>query len=102
MWYEDMADDVILKIAELGQRYVGSGIGVVDPKIVEDKKWTGGQVLELVGNKKSHVKLWPGSTEDYVTGIIRIDGLTRYNIGSGIGNSGWAETCSEQKSSCDA
>ncbi len=85
MWYEDMADDVILKIAELGQRYVGSGIGVVDPKIVEDKKWPGGQVLELVGNKKSHVRLWPGSPEDYGTGIIRIDGLTRYNIGSGIG-----------------
>lgn len=80
-----MADDVILKIAEVGQRYVGSGIGVVDPKIVEDKKWAGGQVLELVGNKKSHVRLWPGSPEDYGTGIIRIDGLTRYNIGSGIG-----------------
>jgi transitional endoplasmic reticulum ATPase len=77
--------DVILKIAEVAQRYVGSGIGIVDPKIVEDNQWTSGQVLEIVGNKKSHVRLWPGSPEDYGTGIIRIDGLTRYNIGSGIG-----------------
>jgi transitional endoplasmic reticulum ATPase len=78
-------DDIILKIAEVAQRYVGSGIGIVDPKIVEENEWEGGKVLELVGNKKSHVRLWPGSPEDYGTGVIRIDGLTRYNIGSGIG-----------------
>ncbi len=78
-------DEVILKIAEVAQRYVGNGIGIVDPKLVDDNQWTGGQVLEIIGNKKSHVRLWPGSPEDYGTGIIRIDGLTRYNIGSGIG-----------------
>jgi transitional endoplasmic reticulum ATPase len=78
-------DEVILKIDEVPQRYVGNGIGVVDPKKVEDNQWTSGEVLELVGNKKSHVRLWPGSPEDYGTGIIKIDGLTRYNIGSGIG-----------------
>src|SRR5574337_87605 len=78
-------DEVVLKISEIPQRYVGNGIGIVDPKIVEDNQWTGGQVLELVGNKKSHVRLWPGSSEDYGIGIVKIDGLTRYNIGSGIG-----------------
>ncbi|MGB9003253.1 MAG: CDC48 family AAA ATPase [Nitrosotalea sp.] len=78
-------NDIILKIAEVAQRYVGSGIGIVDPKIVEEKEWESGKVLELVGNKKSHVRLWPGPPEDYGTGVIRIDGLTRYNIGSGIG-----------------
>src|SRR3990170_2310598 len=39
----------------------------------------------LVGKRKSHVKLWPGTPEDYSSGIIKIDGLTRHNIGSGIG-----------------
>jgi transitional endoplasmic reticulum ATPase len=39
----------------------------------------------LVGNRKSHVKLWSGSTQDYGTGIIKIDGITRHNIGVGIG-----------------
>ncbi|MDE1832576.1 MAG: AAA family ATPase, partial [Thaumarchaeota archaeon] len=78
-------DEIVLKIAEVPQRYVGNGIAIVDPKLVDDNQWTGGQVLEIVGNKKSHVRLWPGSPEDYGTGVVRIDGLTRYNIGSGIG-----------------
>src|SRR3990170_3991421 len=77
--------EVILKIAEASQRHVGKGIAVVDPKIIEDNRWESGQILELIGNRKSHVKLWSGSTEDYGTGIIKIDGLTRHNIGAGIG-----------------
>jgi len=77
--------EIILKISEVSQRLVGKGIAVVDPKIVEDNEWETGQILEIVGNRKSHVKLWPGTPEDYGTGIIKIDGLTRHNIGSGIG-----------------
>ncbi|HSF28018.1 MAG TPA: CDC48 family AAA ATPase [Nitrosopumilaceae archaeon] len=77
--------EIILKISEVSQRLVGKGIAVVDPKIVEDNEWETGQILEIIGNRKSHVKLWPGTPEDYGTGIIKIDGLTRHNIGSGIG-----------------
>ncbi len=77
--------EIILKITEVSQRHVGKGIAIVDPKIVEDNNWKTGQILGLVGNRKSHVKLWPGSAEDYGTGIIKIDGITRQNIGSGIG-----------------
>ncbi|MEK6877559.1 MAG: CDC48 family AAA ATPase [Thermoproteota archaeon] len=77
--------EIILKISEVSQRLVGKGIAVVDPKIIEDNEWETGQILEIVGNRKSHVKLWPGTPEDYGSGIIKIDGLTRHNIGSGIG-----------------
>lgn len=77
--------EIILKISEVSQRLVGKGIAVVDPKIVEDNEWETGQILEIIGNRKSHVKLWPGTPEDYGAGIIKIDGLTRHNIGSGIG-----------------
>ena len=77
--------EIILKISEVSQRLVGKGIAVLDPKIVEDNGWETGQILEIVGNRKSHVKLWPGTPEDYGNGIIKIDGLTRHNIGSGIG-----------------
>ncbi|WP_101477811.1 CDC48 family AAA ATPase [Candidatus Nitrosotalea bavarica] len=77
--------EITLKIAEAAQRHVGKGIAVVDPKIVENNGWETGQILELVGNRKSHVKLWSGSTPDYDTGIIKIDGITRHNIGAGIG-----------------
>ncbi|HYL66360.1 MAG TPA: CDC48 family AAA ATPase [Nitrosopumilaceae archaeon] len=76
--------EIILKIEEISQRHVGKGIALVDPKIIEDNNWEVGQVLEIIGNRKSHVKLWPGSPEDYGTGIIKIDGLTRHNIDAGI------------------
>ncbi len=76
---------VTLKIAEASQRHVGKGIAVVDPKVVEDNNWEAGNILELEGNRKSHTKLWPGTIDEYGTGIIKIDGITRQNIGSGIG-----------------
>ncbi|MFM8658755.1 MAG: AAA family ATPase, partial [Candidatus Nitrosotenuis sp.] len=77
--------EIILKIEETAQRHVGKGIGVIDPKIVKENKWQTGQIVEITANKKSHIKVWPGPSEDYGSGIIRIDGLTRHNIGAGIG-----------------
>ncbi|MDE1766031.1 MAG: hypothetical protein KGI27_07130, partial [Thaumarchaeota archaeon] len=50
--------EIILKITEASQRHVGKGIAVVDPKVVEDNIWETGNILELTGNRRSHVKLW--------------------------------------------
>ncbi|MBI5859352.1 MAG: CDC48 family AAA ATPase [Nitrosarchaeum sp.] len=79
-------NEIILKVVEIPQQHVGRGRAIVDPKIIEDTKWKPGQILELTHNKKTHVKLWPGSPEEYGTGIIKIDGMTRQNIGAGIGD----------------
>ena len=78
--------EIILKIDEIPQQHVGRGRAIVDPKIIEDQNWKSGQILEIIYNKKTHVKLWPGTTEEYGTGIIKIDGITRLNIGAGIGD----------------
>jgi transitional endoplasmic reticulum ATPase len=78
--------EIVLKIDEIPQQHVGRGRAIVDPKIIEDQKWNTGQILELTYNKKTHVKLWPGTPEEYGTGIIKIDGITRLNIGAGIGD----------------
>ena len=78
--------EIILKIDEVPQQHVGRGRAIVDPKIIEDQKWNTGQILELTYNKKTHVKLWPGTPEEHGTGIIKIDGITRQNIGAGIGD----------------
>ncbi len=78
--------EIELKIEEIPQQHVGKGRAIVDPKIIEENNWNTGQILELTYNKKSHVKLWPGPTEDYGTHLIKIDGLTRLNIGAGIGD----------------
>jgi transitional endoplasmic reticulum ATPase len=78
--------EIILKIDEVPQQHVGRGRAIIDPKIIEDTNWNTGQILELTYNKKTHVKLWPGSPEEYGTGLIKIDGITRQNIGAGIGD----------------
>ncbi|MFZ8907502.1 MAG: CDC48 family AAA ATPase [Nitrosopumilaceae archaeon] len=78
--------EIILKINEVPQQHVGRGRAIIDPKIIEDNSWNTGQILELTYNKKTHVKLWPGSPDEYGTGIIQIDGITRQNIGAGIGD----------------
>ncbi|HXV65688.1 MAG TPA: CDC48 family AAA ATPase [Nitrosopumilaceae archaeon] len=78
--------EIQLKIEEIPQQHVGKGRAIIDPKIIEETRWDTGQILELTYHKKTHVKLWPGSTEDYGSGIIKIDGITRHNIGAGIGD----------------
>ena len=78
--------EIILKVDEIPQQHVGRGRAIIDPKIIEDHKWNTGQILELTYNKKTHVKLWPRNPEEYGTGIIKIDGMTRQNIGAGIGD----------------
>ena len=79
-------NEIVLKIEESPQQHVGRGRAIIDPKIIEDQKWNTGQILELTYNKKTHVKLWPGTPEEYGSGIIKIDGMTRQNIGAGIGD----------------
>lgn len=78
--------EILLKIDEIPQQHVGRGRAIIDPKIIEDQKWNTGQILELTYNKKTHVKVWPGTTDEYGSGIIKIDGITRQNIGAGIGD----------------
>ncbi|HEY7777467.1 MAG TPA: AAA family ATPase, partial [Nitrososphaeraceae archaeon] len=78
--------EIQLKIEEIPQQHVGKGRAIIDPKIIEETKWASGQILELIFNKKTHVKLWPGSRVDYGSGVIKIDGITRHNLGGGIGD----------------
>lgn len=78
--------EITLKIDEIPQQHVGRGRAIIDPKVVEENNWTTGQILELTYNRKTHVKLWPSSSIEYGSGIIKIDGITRQNIGAGIGD----------------
>jgi transitional endoplasmic reticulum ATPase len=78
--------EIELKIEEIPQQHVGKGRAIIDPKVIEDLNWNTGQILEITYNKKSHVKLWPGSSDEYGGGTIKIDGITRHNIGAGIGD----------------
>jgi len=75
-----------LKVDEIPQQHVGRGRAIIDPKVLEENSWSSGQIIELTHNKKTHVKLWPDSASSYGVGTIKIDGITRQNIGAGIGD----------------
>ena len=76
-----------LKVAETFSKFVGRGIALIDPRIIEQYDLRTGDVLELTHEstaKKSYVLLWSSNPNDYSKGLIRIDGYTRENISVGI------------------
>ena len=77
-------DKNVLKIAETNPKFVGRGVALIDPKVMEEMQLSTGDVIEISGRKKTFVLLWSGQSTDYGSGLIRIDGYTRSNVGLGI------------------
>ena len=73
-----------LKVAETSPKFVGRGIALIDPKVMDEAGLATGDVIEIAGKKKSYVLLWSSQPEDYGKGLLRIDGYIRNNIGVGI------------------
>ncbi|MEM3506493.1 MAG: CDC48 family AAA ATPase, partial [Candidatus Bathyarchaeia archaeon] len=76
--------EVILKVKDAQQRDVGRGIARVDPKVIEELGLTSGDVIEIIGKKRTAAICWPGHQEDYGKRTIRIDGYIRNNAGVSI------------------
>ena len=75
---------VTQRIAETNPKFVGRGVALMDPKVMDELQLSTGDVIEISGKKKTFVLLWSSQPTDYGTGLIRIDGYTRNNIGRGI------------------
>ena len=75
---------VSLRVAETNPKFVGRGMALLDPKIMEEMDLSTGDVIEVSGKKKSYVLLWSSQRDDHGKRLIRIDGYTRNNIGVGI------------------
>jgi len=73
-----------LRVADAYQRDVGRGIARVDPKVVDELGLTSGDVIQIIGKKKTTALSWPGYETDYGKGTIRIDGYLRNNAGVSI------------------
>jgi transitional endoplasmic reticulum ATPase len=73
-----------LRVADAYQRDVGRGIARVDPKVVDQLGLTSGDVIQIVGKKKTTALSWPGYDSDSGKGTIRIDGYLRNNAGVSI------------------
>lgn len=75
---------ITLRVGEAVSRDVGRGIARVDPDVVTRRNWSSGDVIEIMGTRKTYALLWPAHPDDSNSGFIRIDGSTRNNAGVGI------------------
>ncbi|MEM2897389.1 MAG: AAA family ATPase, partial [Candidatus Bathyarchaeia archaeon] len=76
--------EILLKVKDAQQRDVGRGIARVDPKVLEELGLTSGDVIEVIGKKRTAAICWPGHQDDYGKNVIRIDGYIRNNAGASI------------------
>jgi len=71
--------NLTLKVTEAQGRDVGRGIGRIDPEQMKKLGLDIGDVVEIIGKKKTVIKLMPTFPEERGKGIIQIDGITREN-----------------------
>lgn len=82
---DHQGNQISLRIAETDPKFVGRGVALVDPKVMNDLDLGTGEVVEISSNRKNtHVLLWSSQHQDYGKKLIRIDGYTRNNLGVGI------------------
>ena len=76
---------VLLRVAEAYHKDAGKGVARINPVILARLGVENGGVVEVNAKEKVYAIAWPGTPED-PQDIIRIDGNTRANLGTGIDN----------------
>jgi len=76
--------EVQLRVGDAKQRDVARGIARIDQQTMEELQVSAGDVIEIVGKRRTSAIAWPAYSEDQGRGIIRIDGFTRKNAGVSI------------------
>jgi len=77
---------ISLDVIESYTRDVGRGVARIDQKTLDSLNATKGDILELIGSKRTVTKYLPLYPADEGKEIIRIDGLVRNNSGIAIGD----------------
>jgi len=77
--------EVKLKVAEAYQQDVGRGIVRIDRDIMKEIGVREGDIVEIEGNKKTVAVARSSFPSDIGLGIIRMDGITRRNAKTSIG-----------------
>jgi len=76
---------IILKVAEALQNDVGRNIVRADSRSRKKLGVTSGDIVEIIGKKKSAAIIWQARPQDEGLDIIRMDGYIRKNVSIGIG-----------------
>ncbi len=93
-----MNDGISLKVARAHhQSEVGLGRARVDTATRKDLNVEVGDIIEIIGKRRTAAKVFRASHEDENKGIIRIDGMIRGNAGVSIGEKIVAKKADAQK-----
>jgi transitional endoplasmic reticulum ATPase len=76
--------EVQLRVLDSRQSDVGRGIARTDLRTMQKLGVSSGDVIEILGKKKTSAIAWPAHSEDQDPGIMRIDGFSRKNAGVSI------------------
>ncbi len=76
--------EVQLRVGDAKQRDVARGIARIDQKTMKKLGISAGDIIEIVGKRKTSAIAWPAYSEDQDRSIIRIDGFVRKNAGVSI------------------
>lgn len=79
-----MTNDKAFKVAELKPGEAGRGVARIDPELMDILDLKVGDIIQIDGSRKTVAKVLRSGPEDANRGIIRIDGSTRRNAGTGI------------------
>ncbi len=73
-----------LRVVEAKHRDLGKRRARIDSNSMSRMRIEPGEIIELVGKRRTAVTAWPCDPEERETDIIRIDGQTRKNAGVGL------------------
>ena len=83
----DEEQELFLRIAEAKHKDVARGIARIDPDLMRVNNLSSGDAI-LISNPLNQrftgALLWPGYIDDAGANLIRIDGITRRNIGTAL------------------
>ena len=79
-----MTREIQLRVVDAKQRDVYRGIARIDQRSMEKTGVSAGDVIEIIGKRRTSAIAWPAYAEDQGKGIIRIDGIIRRNAGVSI------------------
>ncbi len=80
----DTNSSINVTVKEAAREDAGRGIARVSMDAMRALGLVSGDVIEIQGKRKANAIVWPGFAEDTGRAILRIDGSTRGNAGTGV------------------
>ena len=78
--------EIQLRVAEARDRDVGYGIARISQRAMRALGLSTGDVIEIIGRRRTAARVWRAFQNERDEDIIRIDGITRENAGVSLGD----------------